>query len=46
MTYLGNMQGLVEVLLCPEEAEEGVCLSLTEKTAAASVEQKKHHSTV
>lgn len=39
MTYLGNRQGLEEVLACPEEAEGGVCLSLI--TAAASGEQNK-----
>lgn len=40
MTYLGNLQGLAEVLLCPEEAEESMCLSSPEVTAAASGDQK------
>lgn len=40
MTHSGNRQGLAEVLLCPEEAVEGVCLSLPELMAAASGEQK------
>lgn len=40
MTHLGNRQGLEEVLLCPGEAEEGMCLLLSEIRAAASGEQK------
>lgn len=42
MTHLGNRQGPAEVLLCPEEAKEGVCLSLPVIMAAASREQKHH----
>lgn len=42
MTHLGNRQGLAGVLLCPEEVEEGGCLSLPEITVAASGEQKHH----
>ncbi len=38
MTHLGNRQGPAEVLVCPEEVEEGVCLSLLEVMAAASGE--------
>lgn len=41
-THLGNRQGCAEVLLCPGEAEEGVCLSLPEVMAAASGKQKHH----
>lgn len=40
MTHLGNRQGLEEVLLCPGEAEEGMCLLLSEIRAAASGKQK------
>lgn len=40
MTHLGNRQGSVEVLLCPEEAEEGVCLSWPEIVVPASGEHK------
>lgn len=40
VTHLGNRQGSVEVLLCPEEAEEGVCLSWPEMVVPASGEHK------
>lgn len=42
MTHLGNRQGCAEALLCPGEAEEGVCLSLPEVMAAASGKQIHH----
>lgn len=42
MTHSGNVQGLEEELLCPEEVEEAVCLPLSEVTAATSGEQTHH----
>ena len=41
MTHLADWQGLSVALLCPEEAEEGLCLSSTGFVTAASGEQKQ-----